>query len=664
MGNSASGQTACEKSSATAAGQMSVNANVQTVMGKYQMDMSSAGKMGEGSFSVCRKGTIVSTGQQVGIKLFKAPKRKQPSKADEETRLLKFARQIEVLTDLQKPFVKPSNPRLWCSQMENAKPERLFMVLIDSSTDAAGKPGADPTDDEMYVITELAQYSLKDYLSIKASKNEKISKDTTRDMTKALVFVMAGLHAQGFVHLDLKPENLMMFDGALKLIDVDGCVKVGMLIEISNPSISFSPCYCAPEWANFLLSEAEPAVITAAPALDVWSLGATVCEFVTLSAILKPMYSNFLRHSHSHREAGFLFMDWLNNIKKAPTPKTIEAFDPELADLATNWLLVPDKDKRKTCAECLSTCAYLTKSHLHRSDTNPLSKSADGLDDRPTVTPKDGQYMHHGKGCFEDHSSKAIHKGTLWKLNTGMDTKDASQWLQRDMWVANNGSLCYFSQKDSKRLVLLDSHTLHEAEVRAVPGLARENAFQIKCVQCESTNGTDHTFVFAAESASDREEWLKCLKSSHDNLPTMRLGASYGVDLKNFVLAVRNRRMKVAEGSKYEFEPVFEGTIWKLKAAGDAMKQDDWFARKTWLSHNGSLVYWSLRDHRELIYYTTADVSRASVSKIPDSESAKPWTFEVQLAPCDGMDFQKGVFAAESEELRNQWLSEFAKFKA
>ena len=42
------------------------------------------------------------------------------------------------------------------------------------------------------------------------------------DMTKAVVFVMAGLHAKGFVHLDLKPENLMVFDGALKLIDVGG----------------------------------------------------------------------------------------------------------------------------------------------------------------------------------------------------------------------------------------------------------------------------------------------------------------------------------------------------------------------------------------------------------------------------------------------------------
>jgi len=634
--------------------------NMKNVMGKYDMDMSDEGKMGEGSFSVCRKGKIVSTGQDVGVKIFKAQKGSKASKSEDATRLLKFVRQIEVLSELQKPFVKPSDPRLWAPQMDKAKPERLFMVLIDSSTDAAGKPGADPADNQMYVITELAQYSLKDFLSSKARSKSSLSKETVRDMTKAVVYVMAGLHAKGFVHLDLKPENLMVFDGALKLIDVDGCVKVGMNIEITNPSISFSPCYCSPEWADFLLSESDGG-ITAAPALDVWSLGATVCEFVTLSAILKPQYANFLRHSHSHREAGFLFMEWLSAIKKPPTPKSIDAFDHELADLVTNWMMVTDKNKRKTCAECLASCSYLTKAHLHHSKTNPLNKSGDGLEDDSSPMPKDEQRQTL-RMKFEDNSSKAIHKGTLWKLNTGMDAKDSSQWLQRDMWVANNGSLCYFSVKDSKRLVLLDSHKLHEAEIATVPGSAREHAFQIKCNSNETADEEGHIFVFAAESAAALGDWLRYLKDSHETLPTMRLGASYGIDLKDFMLTVRNRRLKVDTDSKSQFEPMFEGTIWKLKAAGDAMKQADWFSRRTWLSQNGSLVYWSVRDSRELIYYTTADVRRAAVAKIPDSESAKPFSFEVQLPPNEGMDFQKGVFAAESAELRDKWISEFASF--
>jgi serine/threonine protein kinase len=479
-------------------------------------------------------------------------------------------------------------------------------------------------------------------------------------MTKALVFVMAGLHAKGFVHLDLKPENLMVFDGALKLIDVDGCVKVGMSIAITNPSISFSPCYCSPEWACFLLAENE-AHIVATPGLDVWSVGCTICEFVTLDAILKPMYANFLRHSHSHREAGFLFMDWLSSIKKSPTPKRVVAFDKEFADMVSEWMLVTDKGTRKTCAECLSS-PYLTKSKLHHSKTNPLTVEAD---DKDLEMPKQGDRKLRTRA--EDTSSKAVHTGTLWKLNTGQDGKDGSQWLQRDMWVANNGSLCYFSQKDNKRLVLLDSHKLHDAEIKDIKvPLAKDNAFEIKTAATEGDEEAG-SHIFAAESFEDLQVWMGYLSSAAhmDAMPTMRFDASFGQDLMKFKLSVKNRRMKLEKGAEKEggFEPVFKGTIWKSKANGDIMKESEWFQRESWLSRNGSLVYYSVREQRELIYYTAADVGRAKISKLPDGASIKPFAFEVVLPPCEGMEFLSGQFAAETEELRDQWIAEFAKFK-
>merc|ERR1711862_979852 len=84
-----------------------------------------------------------------------------------------------------------------------------------------------------------------------------------------------------------------------------------------------------------------------------WSV-MTICELVTLDAILKPMYANFLRNAHSHREAGFLFMDWLCSIKKVPLPKPVEKFDGDLLDLIKDWLLVCDKNKRKSLAQSLS----------------------------------------------------------------------------------------------------------------------------------------------------------------------------------------------------------------------------------------------------------------------------------------------------------------------
>merc|ERR1719478_1240614 len=143
------------------------------------------------------------------------------------------------------------------------------MCLLDYSQDANGEPCGDDDDGLPYVITEIAQYSLKEFLSTSSQNPSDVSKANVKQITKALMLVMAGLHAKGLVHLDLKPENLMVFDGRLKLIDVDGCIKVGTKIQMGDPSISFSPCYCAPEWASFVLQEHGPTIV-ADPSLDVW----------------------------------------------------------------------------------------------------------------------------------------------------------------------------------------------------------------------------------------------------------------------------------------------------------------------------------------------------------------------------------------------------------
>ena len=77
-------------------------------------------------------------------------------------------------------------------------------------------------------------------------------------------------------------------------------------------------------------------------------------ETLRLDAILKPMYGNFLRNGHSHREAGPLspvspgavtitvfvtfvtmtaYLDWLGHITRAPVPKSIERFDKDFHKL-------------------------------------------------------------------------------------------------------------------------------------------------------------------------------------------------------------------------------------------------------------------------------------------------------------------------------------------
>lgn len=626
------------------------------------MQMTEEDIVGEGTSSICRRGTNTETGDAVAIKVYKQGTMGRRSTHPDAVNMTKFKRQIEVLQELQEPLMAPSDPKLWHEALARSPPSRLFMTLIDYSTDEHGKPGQDPQDRVMYVVTELAQYSLKGYFKHRREEGRALSKETVKSVAKAIVLVTAGLHAKGLVHLDLKPENLMVFNGCLKLIDVDGCVRIGTTVSITDSSLSFSPCYCAPEWASFLIEDSDEQKIIAHPNLDVWSIGMTLCELILLDAALKPTYASFMGHGRSNREAGFLFMDWLAGLAKFPLPKNIEKFDTDLADMLSNFLLVCDPLTRKSLAETLSH-RFIARADLRKSETGPLTVSNDreAGQDMPTEGPPCPRFKRHR---LEDTSEKAMHKGTLWKLNTDGDPKEATHWLKRDMWIANNGSLCYFSFKENTRLVLLDANHLAHAKVVPCDGGYKEFAFQVMTKPDHDDHKTEHDVnMFGCDSQAECDIWISTLdEATHATMQTMHLGSRMVQDVKQFKLSVKNRRIKVTQEASHLFEPVFKARLWKVKVDGDRMREADWFEREMWLSKNGSLVYWSKRDEKELVYYTSTDLAHASLLRIDNSESARPWTFQVQLPAQDGIEFAPGEFAAESEETRETWVREFEVF--
>jgi len=631
---------------------------VVTVMGLYSMSFSKEDLMGEGTSSICRKGTKLDNGQQVAIKVYKASKGGRDA---EEVKIMKFKRQISVLKELQEPFNVPSDASLWNEHLANTKPSRLFMTLLDYSKDAKGEPGPDKTDGILYVVTELAQYSLKDYISLRRDQCRPLPKDSVRNITKAIILVVAGLHAKGRVHIDLKPENLMMFNGRLKLIDVDGCVKAGEHVSIQDSSISFSPCYCAPEWAKFLIEDSE-SKIHVQPSLDVWSVGMTICELVYLDALLKPMYANFLRNGHSHREAGFLFMEWLSCIKKAPLPKTVEKFDPQFTELLNDFLLVCDWKKRKSCAQAL-TSGYLAAAMVEKKNSKK-EEQADAHDHKSAndVAVED-KVERTVKRKVDESAGEVLHKGTLFKLNSNGDPTKLCDWLQRDMWVASNGGLCYWSIKENKRLVMIDGSKMMTATITPFIEGARQHAFKIT-VRSDDSEADDFSF-FACENEADYNEWLSQLAkaTSMAAVGTMKLGSKMAEELKTFKLAVKNKRIKVEKDEEDHFAPVFTKHLWKVKGEGDRMKEADWFYREMWIAKNGSLVYYSKKEERPLVYYTQDDIARASVTLISNADSCKPWSFKIQLPASDGVEFAAGEFAAESEQDRTDWIRELRKFQ-
>lgn len=620
---------------------------VRPIMKKFEMHMGNGDIRGEGTSSICRRGTNLETGEEVAVKVYKE-KISGNAKASDVT-LQKFKRQIAVLLELQKPFVRHADPSLWHEELANVKPAKIFMKLLDYSQDKDGNPGYDVGDGVLYVVTELAQYSLKDFLTKRREKAKPLSEVTVRNMCRSIVTAMAGLHAKGFVHLDMKPENLMVFNGRLKVIDVDGCVRRGTKVNIKDSSISFSPCYCAPEWAIFLVSENNDD-IRADARLDSWSVGMTLCELVTLTAVLKPQYAKFVRNVRRSKEAGFFFMEWLSTISAAPIPSSVQEFDAGLMDFISNWLLVCQKGQRKTCAQCLSS-PYI--SQVSSGEGRVSSDDADVkwiLRERP-LRPVD------------DSNGSPLFKGTLWKLNADGDNKRTVDFIKRDIWIAQNHSLCYFSVKESKRLVLIDGQHLEATTICPVENAAMEHCFEIKL---HSDDAKFSSATFACESQHELNEWVDKLSkvSRMDMLVTMKLGDKMAEDLKKFRMMVKNRRLKIDARDKDSFVPRFQKKLWKVKAEGDREKQEDWFLRDMWLAKNGSLVYWSPKEGRELVYYTAEDLSHATVNRISAGASFRDWAFSVQLPSVDGVEFAPGEFAAETSEEREQWLDELAAMVA
>jgi len=225
------------------------------------------------------------------------------------------------------------------------------------------------------------------------------------------------------------------------------------------------------------------------------------------------------------------------------------------------------------------------------------------------------------------------------------------------MWVANNHSLCYYSQKDGKKLVLIDGTKICNAHLELTSGHARHHSFEVK-IEGDEGEGLK-TFNFAAEGDEELAAWMECLKKAGkmELLVTMKLGKQMEEDLAAFRLTIKNRRLKIDDDAKQQFESVFKAKLYKLKAEGNKMNPEDWFQRDMWIARNGCLVYYSVKEERELVYYSAADFSRAQIKEIPNEESHYPWAFSVQLATNNEIEFQPGEFAAESEDLRKQWIT-------
>ncbi len=127
-------------------------------------------------------------------------------------------------------------------------------------------------DNEMlFVVTEFAEENLSQILPTRA-----LTPRESSEMLDPLLEALIYLHAQGFVHGDLKPSNVMASGDQLKLSSDAVC-------PIGESTLSpLPPAYAAPETINEGVS----------PAADAWALGATLTEVLTQSPPSSPGVSS------------------------------------------------------------------------------------------------------------------------------------------------------------------------------------------------------------------------------------------------------------------------------------------------------------------------------------------------------------------------------------
>ena len=141
------------------------------------------------------------------------------------------------------------------------------VALHDVLRDGTGHP---------LLVLEYGE-SLDDTLDKLRRRNAALDETTLRRMQGDLVRALAFVHARGYVHGDVKPENVLLKRGAVKLCDF-GDARVERPRESDPPNTTLP--YRAPE-----LILARPPYTRAA---DVWALACTLYEMATRELLFDP----------------------------------------------------------------------------------------------------------------------------------------------------------------------------------------------------------------------------------------------------------------------------------------------------------------------------------------------------------------------------------------
>ena len=154
----------------------------------------------------------------------------------------------------------------------NNEIEKLFILRHPNIVQLYGITDREKSQ-KLAVITELApKGSLFDYLHKNPKTKNNLSLDFKNKITKQLICTMAYIHSRGYVHRDLKTQNILLDKNLdMKMCDF-GLTKLKSELNSGSGQFAGTPCYMAPELFDRKFYDDK---------VDVFAFGTVIWEIYT-----------------------------------------------------------------------------------------------------------------------------------------------------------------------------------------------------------------------------------------------------------------------------------------------------------------------------------------------------------------------------------------------
>jgi len=160
----------------------------------------------------------------------------------------------------------------------NFMEEKLILCSDDPSPWLTQIHSAFQTEDAIYLAMEFMAGGDIMSLCIRADETNiiKLDEKTVRFYIAEVVLALQALHERGWVHRDVKPENLLLdATGHVKLADFGSCARLNERALAYSAVAIGSPDYISPE-----ILASEGTGVWHGIGVDIWSLGITLYEML------------------------------------------------------------------------------------------------------------------------------------------------------------------------------------------------------------------------------------------------------------------------------------------------------------------------------------------------------------------------------------------------